>query len=186
MYPNAFWRTSQSDAAPTDPDRQTAPSRPVGDDVDLLDAYSRAVIHVVETVSPAVVSLSGDRGGERNGSGSGFLIAPDGYAITNSHVVDERTRLRAETTEGDRLFADVIGDDPSTDIALVRQRTPLRELWRFERAAGGATRDCDGQPAGTAINGLDWSGERFGTQHARARRPADREHRSARGADQSR
>lgn len=120
MYPDAFWLTSHSDAAPTDPDRQTATSRPAGDDVDLLDAYSRAVIHVVETVSPAVVSLSGDRGGERNGSGSGFLITPDGYAITNSHVVDGRPRLRAESTEGDRLFADVIGDDPSTDIALLR------------------------------------------------------------------
>jgi S1-C subfamily serine protease len=95
------------------------PSRPPADDADLLDAYSRAVVHVVETVSPAVISVSGVRG-ERGGSGSGFLITPDGYALTNSHVVDGRPRLVAETADGDRVDAQVVGDDPATDLALLR------------------------------------------------------------------
>jgi S1-C subfamily serine protease len=56
----------------------------------------------------------------RGGSGSGFIVTPDGYAITNSHVIDDRPRLSAETAEGDRLRVDVIGDDPATDLAVVR------------------------------------------------------------------
>ena len=83
-----YFRTaaSDSDAAGQHSHRQQA----AADDIDLLDAYSRAVVHVVETVSPAVVSVSGEMGGEWGGAGSGFLITPDGYAITNSHVVGGR------------------------------------------------------------------------------------------------
>jgi S1-C subfamily serine protease len=95
-------------------------SRPTASDANLLDAYSQAVIHVVETVSPAVVSITGRDANGRGGSGSGFIVTPDGYAITNSHVVDGHSRLEAETTEGDRLRAELIGDDPATDIAIVR------------------------------------------------------------------
>ncbi|MBW3599458.1 MAG: trypsin-like peptidase domain-containing protein [Planctomycetes bacterium] len=93
--------------------------RPAGDDAELLDAYSRAVIGVVETVSPAVVSVSGQRG-DGGGSGTGFLIAPEGYAVTNSHVVAGREKLSAETVDGDRVEAEVVGDDPATDLALLR------------------------------------------------------------------
>jgi S1-C subfamily serine protease len=89
-------------------------------DADLLDAYSQAVIRVVETVSPAVISVVGLDEDGRGGSGSGFIVTPDGYAITNSHVIDDRPRLSAETAEGDRLRVDVIGDDPATDLAVVR------------------------------------------------------------------
>jgi S1-C subfamily serine protease len=97
-----------------------APQTPEIPDGKLLDAYSEAVIRVVETVSPAVISVTG-RADERDaGSGSGFLIAPDGYAITNSHVVAGRSRLVAETAEGDRVDVDVVGDDPATDLALIR------------------------------------------------------------------
>jgi S1-C subfamily serine protease len=88
-------------------------------DADLLDAYSRAVIGVVEKVSPAVISVSGLRA-DRGGSGTGFVITPDGYAITNSHVVGGRDRLRAETIEGDRVDVSVIGNDPATDLSLLR------------------------------------------------------------------
>jgi S1-C subfamily serine protease len=73
----------------------------------------------VETVSPAVIGVQ-PRGDERGGSGSGFLITPDGYALTNSHVVHGRDKLRARTTDGDRLDADLVGDDPATDLALIR------------------------------------------------------------------
>lgn len=95
-------------------------SRPTASDANLLDAYSQAVIHVVETVSPAVISISGRDTNGRGGSGSGFIVTPDGYAITNSHVIDDRPKLEAETAEGDRLRAELIGDDPATDLAIVR------------------------------------------------------------------
>jgi S1-C subfamily serine protease len=85
-----------------------------------LDAYSQAVIHVVETVSPAVISVTSRGTDGRGGGGSGFIVTPDGYAITNSHVVDNRPKLEAETAEGDRLRAEIIGDDPATDLAIVR------------------------------------------------------------------
>jgi S1-C subfamily serine protease len=89
-------------------------------ETDLLDAYSRAVIHVVEAVSPAVISVGGRPHDRQGGQGSGFLVTPDGFAVTNSHVVAGRTDLTAITADGDRLACRVIGDDPSTDLALLR------------------------------------------------------------------
>jgi len=94
--------------------------QPTPDDGDLLDAYSRAVIHVVEMMTPAVVSVTGAAGEPNQGSGSGFLISPDGLAITNSHVVGGRRRLTAQTNDGDQVPTEVIGDDPATDIAILR------------------------------------------------------------------
>ena len=107
------------------PDEPRPVNRPaacdaVGGDAALLDAYSQAVIHVVETVSPAVISVSARDANGRGGGGSGFIVTPDGYAITNSHVVDDRPKLEAETAEGDRLRAEIVGDDPATDLAIVR------------------------------------------------------------------
>jgi S1-C subfamily serine protease len=89
-----------------------------GRESDLLDAYSQAVVNVVAAVSPAVISLSGPRG--EGGSGSGFIVAREGLAITNSHVADGRGTLQAITTDGDRIVAEVIGDDPATDLAILR------------------------------------------------------------------
>ncbi len=108
------------DASSPDPRQPQPVNRPTASDANLLDAYSQAVIHVVETVSPAVVSISGRDADGRGGAGSGFILTPDGYAITNSHVIDERLQLVAETAEGDRLRAEIIGDDPATDLAVVR------------------------------------------------------------------
>jgi len=96
------------------------PARPAADDVELLDAYSRAVVNVVQTVSPAVVSLSGQRNEHRGGSGSGFVITPGGYAVSNSDVVGGRDRLTGETAEGDHVDVEVVGDDPATDLAVLR------------------------------------------------------------------
>jgi S1-C subfamily serine protease len=95
-------------------------NRPAASEAELLDAYSQAVINVVETVSPAVISVTGRGPDGRGGGGSGFIVTPDGYAITNSHVVDDRPKLEAETAEGDRLRAEIVGDDPATDLAIVR------------------------------------------------------------------
>lgn len=91
-------------------------------DGDLLDAYSRAVIGVVQRVSPAVISVGNLPNQPQQGSGSGFLISPDGFAITNGHVVAGRDRLQVTTSEGDKLEAHVVGDDPATDLALMRVR----------------------------------------------------------------
>lgn len=90
-----------------------------GDD-DLLDAYSHAVVNVVEAVSPTLLAVSGEGREQALGSGSGVLVSADGYALTNSHVVAGRRQLVAETSDGDRLSATVVGDDPSTDTALLR------------------------------------------------------------------
>ncbi len=114
------WFPIQSDEPPHEMHQRPRPAQPPADDTGVLDAYSRAVVHVVETVAPAVVSLSGSRSQRSGGSGSAFLITPDGYALTNSHVVDGRTRLAAETTDGDALEAQVVGDDPTTDLAVLR------------------------------------------------------------------
>lgn len=85
----------------------------------LLDAYSQAVVRVVQLVSPAVIGVKG-LPGDRGGSGTGFLLSREGLALTNSHVVGGREKLEARTNDGDRLPAEVLGDDPATDLALLR------------------------------------------------------------------
>ena len=100
--------------------RQEATPGPPRDDRQLLDAYSRAVIGVVERVSPAVIGIETRGRKQRAGSGSGFFITPDGFALTNSHVVHGAEQMQATTNDGDRLHAALIGDDPATDVALVR------------------------------------------------------------------
>lgn len=94
-------------------------------DLDLLDAYSRAVVGVVDAIGPAVVSVTGPREASRSqgapgGSGSGVILAPDGYVLTNSHVVHGRRQLTVITRDGDALDATLVGDDPATDLALLR------------------------------------------------------------------
>jgi S1-C subfamily serine protease len=110
----------------SDLDLPSQPPVPVEDQA-LLDAYSRAVIDVVDRVGPAVVRLdvkttSGKRHG---GTGSGVIVAPDGLVLTNSHVVGGGTGVKVTTVDGRSLGARVVGDDPDTDLALVRVDAPV-------------------------------------------------------------
>lgn len=94
-------------------------------DVDLLDAYSKAVITVVDAVGPAVVSISVGRAvpntvPDPGGTGSGVLVAPDGYILTNHHVVEKADHLRVTLTDGSAMGAVFIGSDPPNDLAVLR------------------------------------------------------------------
>jgi S1-C subfamily serine protease len=91
------------------------------DDAPLLDAYSQAVVHVAETVSPSVVKIDG---GEQSGSGSGFIFTPDGYILTNSHVVAGARHVWVTLADATRHRASLVGDDPHTDLAVVRIEAP--------------------------------------------------------------
>lgn len=109
----------------------SSPAALVGspDDSPLFDAYSRAVIGVVERIGPAVVSLevrqrkgrgqSGRGEGGQSGAGSGFLVTPDGYLLTNSHVVSGASSIYVRTAAGEVGEGRLVGDDPATDLAVV-------------------------------------------------------------------
>ncbi len=93
------------------------------EDQALLDAYSRAVIDVVDRVGPAVVGLTVRRDKNRGGSGTGVVVAPDGLILTNSHVAGPAgagAHIDVTTADGLHLKARLVGDDPDTDLALIR------------------------------------------------------------------
>ena len=110
----------------------TTPSAIPVEDQALLDAYSRAVIDVFDRVGPAVVGLAvrasdtssnGRRNGNSGGTGSGVIVAPDGLILTNSHVAGaagSSGRIAVTTADGGDLRARLVGDDPDTDLALIR------------------------------------------------------------------
>jgi S1-C subfamily serine protease len=99
---------------------------PRPDEDELIDAYSRSVIHAVETVGPAVVNIETDRGG-----GSGVLFTPDGLLLTNDHVVGAggAPRLAARLPDGRTLRADLVGRDADTDLAVLRVSADAGVPW---------------------------------------------------------
>ncbi len=91
----------------------------------LLDAYSQAVISVVDKTGPAVVSISAGtpswrQGFEQAAAGSGVIITPDGYVVTNEHVASAGSKLTVTLQDGSSFPASVIGEDPATDLAVIR------------------------------------------------------------------
>jgi S1-C subfamily serine protease len=116
---------SAAGESPAEP--ASAPPPPFGESV-ALDAYSAAVVGAVETVGPAVVSVyvggtADDAARARGGAGSGVVVTPDGYILTNEHVVQRFQSARIAFVDGRSVAAEVVGRDPATDLAVLRAHT---------------------------------------------------------------
>jgi S1-C subfamily serine protease len=115
----------QGDVAKKEPEGRCEVRDDEKSDIELLDAYSNAVITVVDAVGPAVTSISVGKQThgsqpEQVGAGSGVVIAPDGYILTNDHVVHNAQQLSVTLTDGRTLGATLVGTDPATDLAVIR------------------------------------------------------------------
>lgn len=119
-------------------------------DLELFDAYSRAVIACVERTGPCVVSLS-VQARRRRGEGSGLIVTPDGYVLTNSHVIAGASSVVVTFLDGEQAAARVVGDDPASDLALLRVHSdhlPHATLEAGQRPRPGQLAIAIGNPLG--------------------------------------
>src|ERR1700691_3648361 len=144
--PSPVW-TLDSDSLDQGPGAPSSPS-----DAALLDDYSRVVSDVVDRVGPSVVRVDVRKQGRSAGSGSGVIISSDGLALTNSHVVQGSRTVNLTTLEGRDLQARVLGDDPDTDLALLRVEAdvslPAAKLGDSGRLKRGQIAIAIGNPLG--------------------------------------
>jgi S1-C subfamily serine protease len=160
----AFLASPAPDGPPGEGRPRPGPAAPSMEEArNLLDSYSQAVMRVVEEVGPAVVSVgvvktqtARTRDGRQvpyqsPGSGSGVIVTPDGYILTNSHVVDQAGRLTVTLADGQEFRADLVGQDPETDTAVLRIPTgwlPAAALGESSRLQVGQVVIAIGNPYG--------------------------------------
>lgn len=134
-------------------ERDDDPARAAPDERELIDAYSNAIVEVVDRVGPAVVRVSvPGPSGQSQGVGSGFLVSPDGLVVTNSHVVQGARVVRLGFSDGRETEGRLLGEDPHTDIALLRSTDsttlPFAQLGDSKQLRRGQIAIAIGNPLG--------------------------------------
>ena len=149
---DSFLPVDYDDEPGRTPAQVPAPASREGD-AGLLDAYSRAVVEVVDGVGGAVVNIGAETAQGRRGAGSGVLVAPDGYLLTNNHVVQHAQGLAVTFIDGSEVGAELVGRDPATDLAVLRAQAgglPYAHLGDSSALKVGQLAIAIGNPLGYA------------------------------------